>query len=212
MTHHTCAVPTRVTRRDPSSVRVVVPVYATPWHINAHSLHSVPNLVDTGTLNYQVYLGRLDSSYWVEEQLGLNMGCCKVPSRSERGPPAEATKHGQCRRRVRKRTSQQTYHAWAHVTGILGWPPLGAVLMTDTRMNTTCRKRGLSAFSHVWSIAGVRWSAKTSRTMMTAFVVFFPLPHLYTSGSSLQVQSPLMCSPMKGREGDGIPSSPPKWW
>lgn len=103
MTHHTSAVLTRVTRRDPSSVRVVVPVHATPWHINAHGLHSVQNLVDAGTLNDQVYLGRLDSSYWVEEQLGLNMGRCKVPCRSERGPPAEARKHGQCRRRVQKK-------------------------------------------------------------------------------------------------------------
>lgn len=39
---------------------------------------------------------------------------------------------------------------------------------------------------------------------------FFPLcPYLYIAGSSLQVQSPFVCSPVKGRVGDSIPSYPP---
>lgn len=41
LTHHTCAVLTRVTSRDPSAVRVVVPVHPTPWHTNTHRVGSL---------------------------------------------------------------------------------------------------------------------------------------------------------------------------
>lgn len=41
MTHHTSAVLTQVPSRDPSTIRVVVPVHPTPWHTNAHRVGSL---------------------------------------------------------------------------------------------------------------------------------------------------------------------------
>lgn len=154
MTHHTCTLPTRVSSRDPSSIRIVVPVHATAWPTNAQDLRL--NYPVHAIITHQVYLGKLDSSSWAEEQLGLNMACCKAPSHSEHCPPVEARKHGQYRWRVTKsKASQQTYHARAHVARTLGWPPPGSVLVAHTRVNAACRQsESLALFSHVWSMAG----------------------------------------------------------
>lgn len=111
----------------------------------------------------ETHLDKLDSRYWVEEQLGFYMQCYIVPSHSEHDPPGERRGQYQCRWRWWKRwkvklsCQYQTHQTVADITGILHRPPLGSVVILDTRMDTACKHILTSDCFTVMGSPAVKW-------------------------------------------------------
>lgn len=94
MTYHTCALLTTVSSRDHGSIREVMTVHTTVYNTHKHTLYSVSAVQRTHTYTplqwiEETHLDKLDSRYWVEEQMGIYMGCYTAPSHSERAPPGK---------------------------------------------------------------------------------------------------------------------------
>lgn len=145
MTYHTCTLLTAVCSRDPRSIGEVMTVDATaydttnkytkcllsslnpqksmtwrnkPWQTGQQVLGRGPAGFEHGVLHRSLSQ-RTWPSWWEERIISGQMKAIEW--------------EGQTVKRY------QTHRTVADITGILYWPPLDSMIVTDTRMDTACK-------------------------------------------------------------------------